>query len=341
MQIKLSTNFPGEPIIRQTPGRLGRWKDCNFLINDPSAVECDIWVVLEGLAQDETAFVKSGITIFFAFEPPATEEYQRKFLNQFDLVIASHQKLRHRNFRNEFQGLPWHAGLDRGAQGDRYRDPIQCTLDYDRLAHMSGVKKTALMSVIASTQSHVPGHRDRLRFIERLKHRWGDRIEIYGRGIRPIADKFDAIAPYKYNVVLENSATPHYWSEKLADCFLAFAYPIYWGCPNVFDYFPEQSITTIDISRPDDAIEVIEQTIGLDLATTNESAVLRARKLVLERYNTFDVVRRACLSVAPKEDRVVTLRPDRFFFNPYSVENLAKRVPRISAKLKTIVRDLL
>ena len=30
-------------------------------------------------------------------------------------------------------------------------------------------------------------------------------------------------------------------SEKIADCFLAWTMPIYYGCPRIAEYFPAES----------------------------------------------------------------------------------------------------
>jgi hypothetical protein len=339
MRIKLSTNFPGEPIIRQTPGRRGLWNGCQFLVND-GAADCDFWVVLEGVAQQEEAVVRKGVTVFFALEPPISEEYEPKFLRQFDLVIASHPRLPHRNYRNDCQGLPWHVGIDRGPAGDRYLDPLRCTIDYDAFAGMSAVPKTGLMSVIVSDQAYFPGHRDRLQFVEALKRRWGDDLHIYGRGVNPVRDKFDAIAPYAYTIVLENSVTPHYWSEKLADAYLSFAYPIYWGCPNIEEYFPARSLTAIDVTDVERAIATIDDVVARDLATANRAAVLEARQLVLTRYNIFELARRACLSMPPGAPRRVKLKPGPSFYNPYEIRRLVRRIPRIPGKVRRVVHGL-
>jgi hypothetical protein len=40
---------------------------------------------------------------------------------------------------------------------------------------------------------------------------------------------------------LENSQSPHYWTEKLTDAYLGWAFPLYVGCPNVGDYFAKES----------------------------------------------------------------------------------------------------
>jgi hypothetical protein len=37
--------------------------------------------------------------------------------------------------------------------------------------------------------------------------------------------------------VIENSKVINYCSEKLLDCLVSKTIPIYWGCPNVEDFF--------------------------------------------------------------------------------------------------------
>lgn len=40
-----------------------------------------------------------------------------------------------------------------------------------------------------------------------------------------------------YSVVVESSSEPNYFTEKLVDCLITKTIPIYWGCPNVSEYF--------------------------------------------------------------------------------------------------------
>jgi hypothetical protein len=41
----------------------------------------------------------------------------------------------------------------------------------------------------------------------------------------------------KFSIIIENSKEVNYFSEKLIDCLLTKTIPIYWGCPNIGDYF--------------------------------------------------------------------------------------------------------
>ena len=38
-------------------------------------------------------------------------------------------------------------------------------------------------------------------------------MHVYGYGFNEIADKRDALVPYKYHLAIENGV-PHYWTEK-------------------------------------------------------------------------------------------------------------------------------
>jgi hypothetical protein len=332
MDIKVSYNVANEPLLRQTPGGRGIWKECRFVLNE-AARECDIWVVLEGLERRERAFVRRGVTVFIALEPPATEGYLPEFLEQFDLVIAAHTDLPHQNVRNEYQGLPWHIGIDRGTRADQYASgKPRLTIDYDRFVAMQPPEKTGLISTIVSTRNFAPGHKARINFVEVLKRELGDALQVFGRGNQPVADKFDAIAPFHYHLALENSAVPHYWSEKLSDGFLGFAYPLYWGCPNIGDYFAVDSLSAVDITRPAEAVAQIKSILQSGLAEARRPALLAARELVLDRYNTFEVIRRACMSLAPRPSRFATLYPGHHFIPAtvkasYALRGLALKVP--------------
>ncbi len=200
-------------------------------------------------------------------------------------------------------------------------------MGYDDFLKMPPPAKTRDLSVICSVSSRLPGHRARRAFVEKLQARLGDRVDVFGRGVRPIPDKADAILPYRYHIALENSRLADYWTEKLSDSYLGWAFPIYWGCPNIGDYFSEDSLIQIDISKPDEAIAIIELVMDKELTPQRAAALASARSLVLERYNTFDVAMRACQSLAPREPREIRLRPQRAF-RPSRFRRLTGRAVR-------------
>jgi hypothetical protein len=59
---------------------------------------------------------------------------------------------------------------------------------------------------------------------------FGDRIDVYGHGYRPIPNKYEVMKDYKFAICFENVRDlPGYVTEKIFDCFKAGTVPIYWG----------------------------------------------------------------------------------------------------------------
>jgi len=313
LQIKVTSRFPKEPVVRQTPGRKGIWHDYQFLVNDPATRECDYWVVYNALNQPEQTFCRAGRSILITSEPPEANTYNPAFLKQFDLIITCHTDLKHPNIRLQHQGLPWHIGLERPKDGIRGEHNFKCMLDYDSLQTMPVPEKKADLSVVLAKHTHHPAHRLRLKFVEALKQDFGEQIDVYGGGIRPLVDKLEGIAPYKYHLVLENSFTAHWWTEKLADAYLGFSYPIFWGCPNIEEYFEPQSMTRIDIENSVEAVATIKRVIQEKTYERDFKHLVAARQLVLDKYNYFEVVRKACLSLPAKQPRSIKLKPEHLF----------------------------
>jgi len=123
-----------------------------------------------------------------------------------------------------------------------------------------------------------------------LKRRLGNELHLFGRGINPISDKSEAMDDFRYHIVVENHIQPHHWTEKIADCFLAYCLPFYYGPPNISDYFPEEAIIPIDIFDIDSAEHIIRKTIADSLYEKRLPAIIKARKRVLNDYNLVNVI---------------------------------------------------
>ena len=52
-----------------------------------------------------------------------------------------------------------------------------------------------------------------------------------------IDSKVDLFMDFQFSLVIENCRQTHYFSEKLMDCLLTKTIPIYYGCPNISEYF--------------------------------------------------------------------------------------------------------
>ena len=49
--------------------------------------------------------------------------------------------------------------------------------------------------------------------------------------------KFDLFKESQFHLVIENSRQTNYFTEKLLDALITYTIPIYYGCPNIADFF--------------------------------------------------------------------------------------------------------
>jgi hypothetical protein len=186
---------------------------------------------------------------------------------------------------------------------------------YDTLENHPIGEKQQQLSCIASTKSFLPGHQKRLQFIQQLK-KIDLGMDFFGRGTNPIESKWDGLYPYKFSLAIENSSLPDYWTEKISDCFMAYTIPIYYGCTNIHDYFPEGSILHIDINDFDGAVKKIKDAISGDYYEKNLDALMEARKLYINKYHFFPSLARYIMNdVQIKEHRKPN--PEFICLNPY------------------------
>ncbi len=282
--ITVKLTYPDWPIIRQTPLQQGVWGDYAFDINQESK-KCDYWVVYEELAKGESAYCPRENTILITAEPPTLKQYRPEFLKQFAAVITCRGDLNHPQTIIDQPGLPWHVG-----RAQKSHVNLSWSKDYDELSAITQYKKTKELSVISSAKAFSDGHRLRLAFVNTLQNYFGDRIDVFGRGIREIEDKWDALAPYRYHLALENCAVNDYWTEKISDPFLAGCHPIYYGCPNIEKYFPNNALTKIDLLQPEKAIDIIEECLAHKRYEQTHREIQEARDAVLNRYNIFPMI---------------------------------------------------
>ncbi|MGE9984171.1 glycosyltransferase family 10 domain-containing protein [Desulfovibrio sp. SGI.169] len=169
--------------------------------------------------------------VLFVTEPPEIKRYPRSYLEQFGTVISPYpfRGVDARALRLENPCLNWQYGVVTGGGA-----PVSPTLT--RLGDIENLpvpRKSKKLSVICSDKTATEAQRRRIRFVRRLKELLGDELDVFGRGFRPVADKAEAIAPYKYHLVLENNYLDNFWTEKLSDAWIGWALPLYLGAPNL------------------------------------------------------------------------------------------------------------
>jgi len=291
--VKVSTSNPEVKslLLRQTPGCSGLWKGVRFIV-DEHIDKCDWWVVCHrtGLKNKQSLICDPDHLAYISMEP---FESNYKFIKQFTYKILCDKYVTDKTIKY-FNGITWWVGMNvTNAKG--YYFSNNYTLDYDTLSSMHVPEKKTRISVVCSRNTYLPGHRKRLEFIDRLmRHPMSKHIDYFGGGNKPVADKWDAIAPYKYHLVLENSVVEDYWTEKIGDAYIGFSYPIYYGCPNILEYFSGESLQVIDIDNFDESVAVLERIIKEDPYQDRLDAIIQARRKVLNDYNIFNIMADIC-----------------------------------------------
>jgi Glycosyltransferase family 10 (fucosyltransferase) C-term len=283
----------GQPRVmrRQLPGLASQWGRCRFVF-DPECREYDWLAVYDDLAPLPGKRRSSGIerlscapehTLFITVEPSSIKTYGYEFLDQFGVIITSQEPWAITNRQAVFTqpALRWFYG-----------DSAENTRLYNDLANNPPLHKTANVSTVCSNKQHKRTvHGERYRFTMRLKELLPE-LEVFGRGVRDITDKADALDRFRCHVVVENHICPHHWTEKLADAFLGVTLPFYYGCPNAADYFPADSFIPIDIADPERTAATIRSALATRQFERRLPHILEARRLVLEEYNLFAVIAR-------------------------------------------------
>jgi len=278
-RIRLPDGNMGADFLRRFPKREPVWGNCRFIFERDNR-DYDWLVVYDDLPRDspvEPLACPRENTLLLTGEPSSITYYGRSFLKQFGHVLTGQEPwaLAHSNIIRRQPGLLWFYGGpdERGT--------------YDSLAAAAPPRKTKLLSTVCSTKAmrHTL-HSLRLDFTKRLMRELPE-LDVFGYGMAHIDNKADAIDPYKYHLVIENHSCPHHWTEKLADAFLGYSLPIYFGCTNLDEYFPAESYVMIDIRDFPESLSRIRSIIAGDDYEKRLPAILEARRRVLEEYSTF------------------------------------------------------
>lgn len=309
----------GDWMYTQTAGNRGISPDgkYQFLTHPDEVKEPDFVVVRnKNLPEEITFHVAPQNLILITSEPVSIIHFSQEYCAQFGCVCTSQTGISHPHVIKAPPMLPWYAGLDI-IKGEMYPN-----FGYDELKKSPFPPKTKLLSVVTSNKAFTKGHQDRIYFVEKLKRHFGDKVDVFGRGFLDFNDKWEVLAPYQYHIVIENSTSPDYWTEKLKDPFLSGTLPFYHGCSNIGDYFPADSYIRVDIRDFERTVHTIEQAIEEREYEKRQPSLARAKELVLDDYNMFNLLARFCDTLnpaLPKQD--VTLRPAKEFFDGANAYN--------------------
>ena len=322
----------GWPWSRQLPTLKHEWGDTAYLFSTSVGNRPDWLVVYDGWPSTGLkTIVPVERRILFCAEPKSFHRYQPAYLNQFGHVVTSQTSVRHPGVIQTQVGINWFVGV-RFHLNSGQHEPVLRFSDFEA----GNPPKNKLCSVVCSAKAVTQGHRERLKFVNQLKAELGEQVDVFGRGFRDMVDKDEALANYRYHIALENSRHVDYWTEKVSDPFLRGCYPIYYGCPNLDNYFPKGSFTAIDIRSPRAAISRIKEIIASGLDGQMREELQEAKRRVLWEHNVFSFLER----IYPKLE--VAIKQESFLpeLVPLMTDHEAKRF-KLSRRLMRPFRRLL
>lgn len=146
-------------------------------------------------------------------------------------------------------------------------------------------EKSKMLSIISSEKRMTVGHKLRHTVIDIMKKNNID-FDLFGRGYKQINNKIEGIKTYKYSIVIENSKSDYYFTEKIIDCFRTGTIPIYWGCPSIGDFFDINGIISFD--NEDELIGILKNISDDDynnrLDSINKNYEISEQYLLIENW---------------------------------------------------------
>lgn len=226
--------------------------------------EADVCVVMEG-ASNEDIFKSNKTIICLPREP--IEVNPVKHYTRFHLPYGY-------TYENIYHCVPQFNFL---------------CMDINKLLNLECIKQFSL-SCVVSAKCHTHGAKQRVDFVRKVQETYPQLMDVFGRGMgQELDNKQPALIPYRYSLCMENSQHPNYFTEKFTDAIVCWCIPIYWGCPNISEYFPKDSYYYLDITK-DGAVEELKRIVEEPITRDNIAALSNARNLIFSKYNIWGTI---------------------------------------------------
>ena len=260
-------------IYQQTPYNDGIWENIHFTFDEIE--EFDYLIVFNRVKHDLRFNCHPNNVWLISGEPPNPAfRWHKKSYKYFSKIFSQNRGYFNGSLVRTHGALPW-----------------QIKMTYNDLIELSSNKHNKIdrLSFVTSNKNWMQGHRLRLNLIKYFKSVNYD-YDLYGRGFNEIQNKFHALYPYKYSIAIENTKFNHYWTDKIADCFLSWTLPFYYGAPNIYKYFPKDSIILINPNRKQETLDIINNAISNRLWEKRIDSIKEARDLILNKYQFFPFI---------------------------------------------------
>lgn len=110
-----------------------------------------------------------------------------------------------------------------------------------RFKELASMQKKFEISFVCGSKKITEGHNKRHTLYE-----LGPQVNIPTRWYYTHFPKEDCFKESMFHLAVENTRNQNYFTEKIVDAFLTNTIPIYWGCPNIGDFFDERGMIILD-----------------------------------------------------------------------------------------------
>lgn len=207
-----------------------------------------------------------------------------KLMTRFNLILTHHDGLAAADKR--FQLVPFSSNM---VELCPYAKPTSLPEVSRKLKFCSAVIS------LGSAPFTSPSLFLRKQVIEYLSgHR---KVDLFGKSSNYIKCKADALLPYAFSIAMENTISSSYFTEKLIDCILTGAIPIYHGSRSVLNYFDQRGILFFDSLAE---LKVILSNLTPEsYLSMREFAVINFEKAIHLRFADYHgYLHRACDAIA-------------------------------------------
>lgn len=116
-----------------------------------------------------------------------------------------------------------------------------------------------------------------------MKKECGDDIDWFGKGLSPIQEKSEGLAPYERTIFLESA--PGIYSEEILDAFLTLSVPVYWGDTAISKVLPVPEDQIINIFDFEGSVSQIRKIIYRPPGAADYARLRLGREKVLQELH--------------------------------------------------------
>lgn len=234
---------------------------------------------------------QSWFKVLHMCEPPEVLDVVERAIqiqDYYDLILTWNDKVLRECKNAKFLTESCCSWIDRRAGGSVKPCPgVGFEVNYEGC---DVSKKRFEVSFLTSSKGRCPGHILRQEIYEKLPESVGG-LKVWKHRSPPrIDDKRTMLEPVMFSIAPENSRHNGYYSEKLVDCFVAKAFPLYWGCPSLSRYFNpkgymyfdscEDLLKKLPLLTPDfykERLPAIEENFAIALKSVHQWSIIEQR----------------------------------------------------------------